>query len=38
MSQLRCPDPAEYERAQYMRALQTFRSAGGEPATTEITA
>ena len=24
MSQRRCPDPDEYERAQYMRALQTF--------------
>ena len=24
MSQERCPDPAEYERAQYMRALQTY--------------
>jgi dihydroorotate dehydrogenase (fumarate) len=24
MSQQRCPDPDEYERAQYMRALQTF--------------
>jgi dihydroorotate dehydrogenase (fumarate) len=24
MSQLRCPDPSEYERAQYMRVLQTF--------------
>ena len=26
MSQRRCPDPAEYERSQYMRALQTYRS------------
>ena len=25
MSQQRCPDPAEYERAQYMRALQSYR-------------
>jgi dihydroorotate dehydrogenase (fumarate) len=25
MSQLRCPDPAEYERSQYMRAIQTFQ-------------
>jgi dihydroorotate dehydrogenase (fumarate) len=24
MSQERCPDPAEYERAQYMRAIQTY--------------
>jgi dihydroorotate dehydrogenase (fumarate) len=24
MSQERCPDPAEYERAQYVRAIQTF--------------
>jgi dihydroorotate dehydrogenase (fumarate) len=27
MSQERCPDPAEYERAQYMRALQTYSAA-----------
>jgi dihydroorotate dehydrogenase (fumarate) len=26
MSQRRCPDPGEYERSQYMRALQTYRS------------
>ena len=25
MSQLNCPDPAEYERSQYMRAIQTFQ-------------
>ena len=25
MSQQRCPDPEEYERAQYMRALQTYQ-------------
>ena len=24
MSQQRCPDPSEYERSQYMRAVQTF--------------
>ncbi len=24
MSQQRCPDPSDYERAQYMRAIQTF--------------
>jgi len=24
MSQIRCPDPAEYERAQYMRALHSY--------------
>ncbi|MEB3321890.1 MAG: dihydroorotate dehydrogenase-like protein [Synechococcaceae cyanobacterium] len=40
MSQLRCPDPAEYERAQYMRALQSYpppepewaSAGGGSPA------
>jgi dihydroorotate dehydrogenase (fumarate) len=25
MSQLRCPDPSEFERAQYMRAVQTYK-------------
>jgi dihydroorotate dehydrogenase (fumarate) len=25
MSQLNCPDPAEYERSQYMRAIQTYQ-------------
>ena len=25
MSQQRCPEPGEYERAQYMRVIQTFR-------------
>jgi dihydroorotate dehydrogenase (fumarate) len=24
-SQLNCPDAAEYERSQYMRAIQTFQ-------------
>ncbi len=27
MSQLKCPDPGAYERAQYMRALQSYRPA-----------
>ena len=27
MSQLRCPTPADYERVQYMRTLQTFHPA-----------
>ncbi len=27
MSQQRCPDPGEYERSQYMRALQTYPAA-----------
>jgi dihydroorotate dehydrogenase (fumarate) len=27
MSQARCPDPAEYERAQYLRAIQSFPAA-----------
>ena len=27
MSQQRCPDPSEYERAQYMRAIQTYQPA-----------
>ncbi|MFM7265464.1 MAG: dihydroorotate dehydrogenase-like protein, partial [Cyanobium sp.] len=27
MSQARCPDPAEFERAQYRRAIQTFHPA-----------
>jgi dihydroorotate dehydrogenase (fumarate) len=33
MSQQRCPDPAEYERAQYMRALQSYHcdAATGAP-------
>jgi dihydroorotate dehydrogenase (fumarate) len=31
MSQQRCPDPDEYERAQYMRALQTFHPIEPEP-------
>ncbi|MFN7229403.1 MAG: hypothetical protein ACK5UG_10130, partial [Synechococcaceae cyanobacterium] len=33
MSQQRCPNPAEYERAQYMRALQSYRRLApeGEP-------
>jgi dihydroorotate dehydrogenase (fumarate) len=26
MSQQRCPNPSEYERAQYLRAIQSFRS------------
>jgi hypothetical protein len=25
MSQLRCANPGEYERAQYMRVLQSYR-------------
>ncbi|MCS5699072.1 dihydroorotate dehydrogenase-like protein [Cyanobium sp. FGCU-52] len=31
MSQEKCPDPAEYERAQYMRAIQTFRPGDAIP-------
>ena len=27
MSQERCPDPSEYERSQYMRAVQTYHAA-----------
>ncbi len=29
MSQLKCPDPAEFERAQYMRALTTYQPEWG---------
>jgi len=25
MSQKNCPDPAEFERAQYMRAISTYK-------------
>jgi dihydroorotate dehydrogenase (fumarate) len=27
MSQMRCPDPSAFERAQYMRALTTYKPA-----------
>jgi dihydroorotate dehydrogenase (fumarate) len=27
MSQRRCPDPSEYERAQYLRVIQSYRPA-----------
>jgi dihydroorotate dehydrogenase (fumarate) len=32
MSQQRCPNPAEYERAQYMRAIQGYRPAAARQA------
>ena len=32
MSQQRCPNPAEYERAQYMRAIQGYRPADARQA------
>jgi dihydroorotate dehydrogenase (fumarate) len=27
MSQLRCPDPSAFERAQYMRAIKSYQPA-----------
>jgi dihydroorotate dehydrogenase (fumarate) len=32
MSQQRCPNPAEYERSQYMRAIQGYRPAAARQA------
>jgi dihydroorotate dehydrogenase (fumarate) len=33
MSQQRCPNPEEYERAQYMRAIQSYRPADAAAAS-----
>jgi dihydroorotate dehydrogenase (fumarate) len=30
MSQIHCPDPTEFERAQYMKAVQTYKPAWGQ--------
>jgi dihydroorotate dehydrogenase (fumarate) len=31
MSQRTCPDPAAFERANYMKALNTYTTEGGTP-------